>query len=1180
MCSRSLRGRGRARPRRRDNCPHPASGLLLLALLVAGPVALAESPTPFTPDFAAQVEERFFEAGQVSKPKLEAVRAEIWQRRTELAGIYAADYAAHGKSPGKAAKRAAKKKLVKVYDLLTGRKNRGGLLEVLASETDPTRARRLAAQIIEIDYALKIEGQIPKTLRFIDHVTWAFFVPWSIEGESRASRAAAEASNLFNPETGEFYEAEDLAALIQRGFDISRLDPPPDSNFRQRSDPIEEIEVYQAFYGGGDPLHRGMETSFPEHSASLTGIRTVQTKPKFNIEIEDGRKKLEYKLKVGAETHSEPTTGALLATLGFNTDVTRYVRDFRVDLGDASVDELRNQWRTYFEDPRTHNRFSFDDYLEEGEDERGRYLLAREALLEAKPKELVRVGPWSFGANGNEGLREVRGLAIFSVWIGNTDLKESENNKLVLRELEDGDMHPFHVHHDIGHSLGRITNEQINAFPWDLARRSLTGKIKLNYHSVWPTSLHRRVTYADARWMVRLIAQLTRHQIQQAVVLGGWPAPVAELLTEKLVSRRNQLVEVFDLLGEETDSGPIELLPADRHLTTQDGAVVDGELTEGTFADYTQEFDNYWEVLLMPVWDRIALAATAIFQGSVGQVFEIILDPDRIGLPQGLVAEVLLTVRREITENPDPSSPDEHFLVQDVLIVGLRLGAGFVARGEATYYRKYLLIQPAGTEREARLAGGTVLDLILPYSIARGRVPETYVLLRESYMDVRARLITDDLTSRTIPIGADLTLTYAWPKRSVVSLKNGNLRAFQDRSNYVQETFRIYALAVIFRIPLLQVEASQGRLAGDFYAVDLPDAEPDPALAEAVRALVTRGRFSGIATHSKPVHIESDFRDATSKLGLLGLAERVASSRFDEVTVSRLADGVEQLERFVQYRAGGFSFWRFLDFGERRLHVVRAITPLDEEGRLANAPVIEASFFLNDKDSHSEEISEGYLYFINELARSRGEGDHPQLISFSPHLHSSNQQWGHLHVSVDVGYSRRAVEQLLELDAEEYWAELTRTLDIEPRTMQRYRRWMHKQGKDRRVHLARIPSRVRRTLLRSHSTLALLRKAGDPTLSPKRRIHHVIDALAKASYTNRYGYDPRVLTILHRLLEEEDVSVTARITQPAWVEKRLPGRLDLVGSTHVEPFRPPRKDIVFRPLSIAGLYRMLDTFPY
>jgi len=1156
------------------------SQLLALSLLIACRPALAESPTPVTPQLAAQLEERFFEAGRVSPRKLEIVRAELLKRRNERVSIYAADYEARGKSPEKATERALKKKLVEVYDLLIGPDGHGGLLEELASESDPVQAQLLATLIAEIDYALKIEGELPKTIRIIDHLTWIFLVPWSIEGETKARRAAREATNLVNSETGLFYQTGDLAELIRRDVDISRLDPPSDSGFWQSPGPIAEVDVSQAFYGGGDPLHRGIETLFPEHSAQLTDLRTVQTKPKFDLEIQRDGGKHPYKLKLGSEMHSEPTTGALLATLGFNTDVTRYVRDFRIYVGDADVDELRNAWRVYFENHRTHLRYRFDDYLEEGEDERGRYLMAREAVLEAKPKELVRVGPWPFGSNGNEGLREARALAVFSIWIGNTDLKEAENNKLVLREFEEGDLRAFHVHHDIGHSLGRITNEQINAFPWDLARRTMTGKIKLNYHSVWHSSLRKRITYADARWTVRLIAQLARQQIEQAVAIGGWPVPVARLLTEKLIHRRNQLVETFDLLGDETPSGAIELLPVDRHLTTEDGAVVEGELVEGGFPEFTQEFDSYWRTLLAPVWERIALQGIALFQGGVGQVFEVILDPSNIGLPRGLVTEILVTMRREVSENPNPQSADEHYLVRDVVLVGLRLGGGFVVRGETTYYRKYVLVQPAGTEREARYARGTVLALLLPYHIAKGKLPETYVLLRESYMDLRARLISDDLTGGAVPLGVDATFTSARPKQSVVAVKDGKLRAFRNHSIYSEEAFGIFIKAVFLRLPILRVDASQGKLVGDLFSLDLARQQTDPAVAEAVQALVTDDDFSAIEVLDEPVHIESDFREAKTRLDFLGIARSSSGSRFDDITVTQSAGESTQSERFAQYRAGGSGFWRFFDFGERRHHLVRATTPIDEEGVLTSVPIIQANYFISDKDSHSKELSEGYLHFINALARPQRGSDQSELIAFSPELHSVNDRWGHLFVKIKMGYSRRAVERLLELDPEDYWRELARTLDVEPQAMRQYRRWMNKRGKYRRLYLGRVPLRIRRTLLRSQTALRLLQRASNPDLPKKKRVYWVVDALAKASYTNFYGYDPRILETLRRVVGGDEISVTARITQPAWLEKRLPGRVDLVGRTHEQPFEAARGDLVFRPRSSLSLYRMLDTFPY
>jgi hypothetical protein len=564
----------------------------------------------------------------------------------------------------------------------------------------------------------------------------------------------------------------------------------------------------------------------------------------------------------------------------------------------------------------------------------------------------------------------------------------------------------------------------------------------------------------------------------------------------------------------------------------------------------------------------------------VGQVFEIILDPSNVGLPRGLVTEILVTMRREVSENPSPQSADEHFLVRDVVVVGLRLGGGFVVRGETTYYRKYVLVQPAGTEREARYARGTILDLLLPYHIAKGELPETYVLLRESYMDVRARLISDDLTGGAVPLGVDITLTSARPKQSVVAVKEGKLRAFRDHSIYTEEAFGIFIKAVFLRLPIFRADASQGKLEGDLFSLDLDRQQAEPAVAEAVRALVTDDDFSAIETLYEPVHIESAFREARTRLGFLGIARSTSGSRFDDITVTQPSGESTQRDRFVQYRAGGSGFWRFLDFGERRRHLVRATTPLDEEGRLTRVPVIQANYFISDKDSHSEELSQGYLHFINALAGPQPGSDQPELIAFTPELHSVNDRWGQLYVKVKLGYSTRAVEHLLELDPEAYWGELARTLDVEPQAMRQYRRWMSKRGKYRRLYLGRVPLRIRRTLLRSQTMLKLLRRASDPEIPKKKRVYWVVDALAKASYRNFHGYDPRILETLRRVVGEDEISITARITQPAWLEKRLPGRVDLVGSTHAQPFRAPRGDLVFRPTNVLSLYRMLDTFPY
>jgi hypothetical protein len=746
----------------------------------------AESNLPFTDSFAQKVETTFFEKGELSSSKLTAYRSGMEKRRDEALAVVAAEHVARGKKPSKARKRARKKKIVEVYDLLLAVDDPPGFLARLAAESDPRQARVLAGQILEIDYALKVEGERLFSLNFYDWITWMTVKTWTVPSSTKAGAADREATNLYAPNTDRFYDVADLRGLIEAGGDISALDPPPDSSTWRDPGDISAVDVRRAFYKGGDPLHEGIESRFPTDEAELDDIRTTQTKPKFEIYVKEGKKKQKYKLKVGDEIHSEPTTGALMSALGFNVDVTRYVQNLRVNLGDTSIEYLRNEWRTYFQNHRMHHSYRFDDYFTAGEDERGRYLIVHEGVLESRSSELIRVGPWPFGDNGNEGKREVRGLAIFTVWIGNTDVKESENNKLMLREEPDGTHRVFHVQHDIGHSLGRVMNEQINAFPWDLVDRTVTGKVKFNYHSIQPTSLRNHSTYADARWMVRLIAQLTREQIETAVELGHWPEAVDQLLVEKLIHRRDQLVEAFDLEGALTPSGRIRMLDADRYLTTADGAVIDGELVKSAFEGSTMEFANYWEKLLGPVWDKVVLGATGLIQGSVGSVAEVVLDEATIGLPAGVVIEFPVRLRRTVVENPHSTSSADHFLAQDIFMLGVRVGAGVVGRGELTYWRKYTLVQPAGTKDEARLAGGRIVNFLLPYDVRKGRLPEQFSLIRESYMDVRVRATTDDISGGASPLGVDAASGRAWLSRSVVARKNGHFHQAAVRSDSVR----------------------------------------------------------------------------------------------------------------------------------------------------------------------------------------------------------------------------------------------------------------------------------------------------------------------------------------------------------------------------------------------------------
>ena len=54
----------------------------------------------------------------------------------------------------------------------------------------------------------------------------------------------------------------------------------------------------------------------------------------------------------------------------------------------------------------------------------------------------------------------------------------------------------------------------------------------------------------DARWMARMIGQFTEDQIIQGLIAAGWDSAEVRLLTEKLVSRRDQMIKDLELADE------------------------------------------------------------------------------------------------------------------------------------------------------------------------------------------------------------------------------------------------------------------------------------------------------------------------------------------------------------------------------------------------------------------------------------------------------------------------------------------------------------------------------------------------------------------------------------------------------------------------------------------------------
>jgi hypothetical protein len=88
------------------------------------------------------------------------------------------------------------------------------------------------------------------------------------------------------------------------------------------------------------------------------------------------------------------------------------------------------------------------------------------------------------------------------------------------------------------------TTESINLFPWQ-AGRNVLNHIKLNHTQDLDTSYN--ASWEDARWIGRRMAKFTRQDFVEIVTKASFPPEAEKLLIEKIIARRNDLMELLDL---------------------------------------------------------------------------------------------------------------------------------------------------------------------------------------------------------------------------------------------------------------------------------------------------------------------------------------------------------------------------------------------------------------------------------------------------------------------------------------------------------------------------------------------------------------------------------------------------------------------------------------------------------
>jgi hypothetical protein len=147
-------------------------------------------------------------------------------------------------------------------------------------------------------------------------------------------------------------------------------------------------------------------------------------------------------------------------------------------------------------------------------------------------------GDWSYYKNPFVDTREMHGLLVLQVMLGNSDLKDEQNALYELDEAVEG-ARKWYVARDLGQTFGRTgvidaPRGNIEVFEQTPFIKGVAGgKVRFDYrgrHGVLVSNM----TPADVRWICERLQTLTDEQWQDAFRAGGYAPQIANRFIRRM----------------------------------------------------------------------------------------------------------------------------------------------------------------------------------------------------------------------------------------------------------------------------------------------------------------------------------------------------------------------------------------------------------------------------------------------------------------------------------------------------------------------------------------------------------------------------------------------------------------------------------------------------------------------
>lgn len=313
-------------------------------------------------------------------------------------------------------------------------------------------------------------------------------------------------NDLVHPDFGVLDPEEAWHLLKEEGLDLSKLNPT-------------ESEIWANDHQSSSPEQDQIPVDSEEVLQFLGPLTSLSGQFRMNVRGKNGA----FILAFDKTLHTMLLRKNLLRKLGYKIPAIKYLPKAKIKFKDL---EEKKQVICRYIPERT-----FGSYLR---------WMSREQIIAEDGTNFCEIEISEMGAYQNFLKLEVNLIDIAATMPSETDhynvamgVPPGQQRPRVLRSLL------------IPYALLDV-NESVNKLPWTVGVEDNAG-VKLPHFTIADMNADRY----DAIWMLDRMRSLTREDFNQVVDGAYFPAPVATLLKEKLISRYNSLYRVFKLDHEE-----------------------------------------------------------------------------------------------------------------------------------------------------------------------------------------------------------------------------------------------------------------------------------------------------------------------------------------------------------------------------------------------------------------------------------------------------------------------------------------------------------------------------------------------------------------------------------------------------------------------------------------------------